>query len=53
MAPEPDRAAHDDSGERARLVFLDAMPRTPTGKLDRDRLEAQIAADLASPPSGS
>jgi acyl-CoA synthetase (AMP-forming)/AMP-acid ligase II len=30
-----------------RIVFLDAMPRTPTGKLDRHRLEQQIAADLA------
>ncbi len=30
-----------------RIVFLDAIPRTPTGKLDRRRREGQIAADLA------
>jgi long-chain acyl-CoA synthetase len=31
-----------------RIVFLASMPRTGTGKLDRHRLEQQIAADLAS-----
>ena len=36
-----------------RIVFLDAMPRTPTGKLDRHRLEAQIAADLGSASAAS
>jgi acyl-CoA synthetase (AMP-forming)/AMP-acid ligase II len=30
-----------------RIVFLDALPRTGTGKLDRHRLEQQIATDLA------
>jgi long-chain acyl-CoA synthetase len=29
-----------------RIVFLDALPRTGTGKLDRHRLEQQIATDL-------
>jgi len=31
-----------------RVVFLEKMPRTGTGKLDRHRLEQQIAADLAA-----
>jgi len=29
-------------------VFLDALPRTGTGKLDRHGLEQRIAADLAN-----
>jgi long-chain acyl-CoA synthetase len=29
-----------------RIVFLDSIPRTGTGKLDRHRLEQQIVADL-------
>jgi long-chain acyl-CoA synthetase len=31
-----------------RIVFLEKMPRTGTGKLDRHRLEQQIAGDLAA-----
>jgi acyl-CoA synthetase (AMP-forming)/AMP-acid ligase II len=33
-----------------RIEFVDAMPRTGTGKLDRHRLEQQILTDLEQPP---